>query len=71
MRQRVDRGDKVLVAVVMAFARPVLDRGGHACGLQLADMGQRMVADASRVGPETARRDDGRAEEGVDVDDRA
>ena len=58
-RQGVDRGDKVLVAVVVAFAGPVLDRCGDAIGLQARDMGQGVGADAGGVGPQAARRHDG------------
>ena len=48
MRQRIDRGHQMLVAVVIAFARPVLDRGGDAIGLERGDLRQRVALDACR-----------------------
>ena len=69
-RERIDGGDQVLVAVVIAFAGPVLDRRGDALRLERGDLRQRVALDHVDVAAVAAGGDDGAAEGGVDVDDR-
>ena len=68
-RQGVDRGHKVLVAVVKAFAGPMLDGGGDACGLKFVNLGKGLLSDHLDIAAKTPCRDDGTAKRGIDVDD--
>ena len=68
--QRIDRGHQMLVAVVIAFAGPVLDGGGNAIGLEGGDLGQGVALDLVDVAAIGAGADNGAAPGGVDVDDR-
>ena len=68
--QRIDRRQQMLIAIVEAFARPMLGGGGETRPLQLLDVGEGVTLDAIDVAAEAARGDDGAAEGGVDVDNR-
>ena len=66
----VDRRHQMLVAVVEAFARPVLDRRRNAMRLEHLDLLERVPLDRRHIAAETARRHDGAAERCVDVEHR-
>ncbi len=66
-RKRVHRGDEVLIAVVIAFTRPMFETGGNAFVLKHINLGHRVSAHEVRIRAEPARGDDGGAEGCVNV----
>ena len=60
----------MLVAVVIAFAGPVLDSCGNPCGLKLGNLGEGLGFDHRHVRAKAARGHNRTAERRVDVNDR-
>ena len=67
---RIDGSYKVLVAIVVTLAWPMLSRGGNAVLLKHLELNQCVALDRIDVTAEAARGDNGAAERGIDVEYR-